>query len=65
MDGILLGLNGAIMAYGQTSTGKTHTMVGDTMAELVLCKFYTSQLRLMWWEGSGEIYGQKKWRNDS
>lgn len=29
VDGILLGLNGAIMAYGQTSTGKTHTMVGD------------------------------------
>ncbi|CAE7241840.1 Khc [Symbiodinium microadriaticum] len=29
VDGVLLGLNAAIMAYGQTSTGKTHTMVGD------------------------------------
>eukprot|EP00434_Breviolum_minutum_P024226 symbB.v1.2.021391.t1/scaffold1840.1/size99223/5 len=29
VDGVLLGLNGAIFAYGQTSTGKTHTMVGD------------------------------------
>ena len=28
VDGVLLGLNAAIMAYGQTSTGKTHTMVG-------------------------------------
>ena len=25
-----LGLNAAIMAYGQTSTGKTHTMVGES-----------------------------------
>ena len=29
VDGVLLGLNGAIFAYGQTSTGKTHTMVGE------------------------------------
>ncbi|CAE7035374.1 Khc [Symbiodinium natans] len=29
VDGVLFGLNAAIMAYGQTSTGKTHTMVGD------------------------------------
>ncbi|CAK9099353.1 unnamed protein product [Durusdinium trenchii] len=29
VDGVLWGLNGALMAYGQTSTGKTHTMVGD------------------------------------
>ena len=27
---IRLGLNAAIMAYGQTSTGKTHTMVGES-----------------------------------
>jgi inhibitor of KinA sporulation pathway (predicted exonuclease) len=36
VDGILLGLNGAIMAYGQTSTGKTHTMVGDAQRANVL-----------------------------
>ncbi|KAG9394191.1 centromeric protein E [Carpediemonas membranifera] len=30
IDGTLEGINGAIMAYGQTSSGKTHTMKGDT-----------------------------------
>jgi len=26
---VLNGYNGTILAYGQTGTGKTHTMVGD------------------------------------
>ena len=29
VDGSLRGVNGTILAYGQTSSGKTHTMLGD------------------------------------
>jgi len=29
IDSVLEGFNGTIFAYGQTGTGKTHTMVGD------------------------------------
>ena len=36
VEGLLLGLNGAIMAYGQTSTGKTHTMVGAACQNVLL-----------------------------
>ena len=28
VDSVLEGFNGTIFAYGQTGTGKTHTMVG-------------------------------------
>lgn len=28
VDSVLDGYNGSIMAYGQTSSGKTHTMLG-------------------------------------
>ena len=29
LDSVLDGYNGTIFAYGQTGTGKTHTMVGE------------------------------------
>ena len=28
MNGVINGINGSIFAYGQTSSGKTHTMIG-------------------------------------
>ena len=33
LDNILEGFNGTIMAYGQTSSGKTHTMQGYDLSE--------------------------------
>lgn len=30
VDSVLEGYNGTVFAYGQTGTGKTHTMHGDT-----------------------------------
>lgn len=33
---VLDGYNGAILAYGQTSTGKTYTMMGDTSSRVNL-----------------------------
>jgi kinesin family member 3A len=30
VDKVLEGYNGTILAYGQTGTGKTYTMVGDS-----------------------------------
>lgn len=32
VDKVLMGYNGTILAYGQTGTGKTHTMEGDASA---------------------------------
>ncbi|XP_063233864.1 kinesin-like protein KIF3A [Bacillus rossius redtenbacheri] len=32
VDKVLMGYNGTILAYGQTGTGKTHTMAGDCSA---------------------------------
>lgn len=29
IDNALIGINGTIFCYGQTSSGKTHTIVGD------------------------------------
>ena len=31
--GVLQGYNGTIMAYGQTTSGKTHTMIGDILSQ--------------------------------
>ena len=31
VDGVLNGYNGTILAYGQTSSGKTHTMLGEDL----------------------------------
>jgi kinesin family protein 5 len=36
IESVLEGFNGTVFAYGQTSSGKTHTMMGDmTSAELM------------------------------
>lgn len=32
VDKVLMGYNGTILAYGQTGTGKTFTMLGDCVA---------------------------------
>ena len=32
IDGALSGYNGTLFAYGQTGTGKTHTMMGSDVA---------------------------------
>lgn len=31
VDSVLDGYNGTILAYGQTSSGKTHTMLGEDL----------------------------------
>ena len=31
--GVMEGFNGTVFAYGQTSSGKTHTMLGPNMAD--------------------------------
>ena len=33
VDGVLNGYNGTILAYGQTSSGKTHTMLGEDIED--------------------------------
>jgi len=35
VDSVLEGFNGTIFAYGQTSSGKTHTMMGPDMDDVV------------------------------
>lgn len=34
VDSVLNGYNGTILAYGQTSSGKTHTMLGEDIENL-------------------------------
>ena len=34
VDSVLEGFNGTIFAYGQTSSGKTHTMMGPDMDDV-------------------------------
>jgi Tfp pilus assembly pilus retraction ATPase PilT len=34
IEGVLNGYNGTILAYGQTSSGKTHTMLGEDIENL-------------------------------
>jgi len=31
VDGVLEGFNGTVFAYGQTASGKTHTMEGSSL----------------------------------
>ena len=33
IDGIMKGFNGTILAYGQTGTGKTYTMIGKLQSK--------------------------------
>ena len=33
VESVLAGFNGTILAYGQTCSGKTHTMIGDLTSE--------------------------------
>lgn len=33
MEGVLDGFNGTVFAYGQTSSGKTHTMMGPDIMD--------------------------------
>jgi kinesin family protein 5 len=34
VDSVLNGYNGTILAYGQTSSGKTHTMLGEDIEDM-------------------------------
>jgi hypothetical protein len=34
IDSVLEGFNGTIFAYGQTSSGKTHTMTGPSIEDV-------------------------------
>lgn len=34
VDSVLNGYNGTILAYGQTSSGKTHTMLGEDIENI-------------------------------
>ena len=36
IDSVIEGFNGTIFAYGQTSSGKTHTMVGNSESEGII-----------------------------
>ena len=43
---VLCGYNGTIFAYGQTSSGKTHTMegvIGDPTLQGIIPRYYHSQ----------------------
>ena len=33
VEGVMEGFNGTVFAYGQTSSGKTHTMLGQNIAD--------------------------------
>ena len=48
VDGVLRGINCTIFAYGQTGTGKTHTMLGASMEAEMAKRTVSSRVTPSW-----------------